>query len=99
MATNLQIEELAAEIGDKIYIDVAKWHLYLKDAKLHTVVAEKALATLSEGNITGDKLTELLKSISIDLGGGRTKVSLLDLIPPTGQANLMDVLTEFARDL
>jgi len=24
-----EIETLAAEIGDKIYIDVAKWHLYL----------------------------------------------------------------------
>jgi hypothetical protein len=99
MATNLQIEELASEIGDKIYIDVAKWHLYLKDAKLHTLVAAKALDILSEGSMTGDKLTELLSSISIDLGGGRKKVTLLDLIPVTGQANLMDIITEFARDL
>jgi hypothetical protein len=98
MTTNAQIEELAADIGDKIYIDVAKWHLYLKDAKLHTVLAEKALPLLSEG-MTGDKLVELLTSISIDLGGGRKKVTLLDLIPVIGQANLMDILTEFARNL
>ena len=35
------LETLAAEIGESIYIDIAKWHLYLSDAKLHNVVAEK----------------------------------------------------------
>lgn len=30
------IERLAAEIGRDIYMDVAKWHLYLADAKLAT---------------------------------------------------------------
>ena len=70
MASNQQIEELAAEIGDKVYIDVAKWHLYLKDAKLHTTLAEQVFPLLISG-LNGDKLTEILTNISIDLGGGR----------------------------
>jgi Protein of unknown function (DUF3181) len=99
MANNQQIEELAAEIGDKVYIDVAKWHLYLKDAnKLHTTVAEQVFPLLS-GGLNGDKLTEILTNISIDLGGGRLKTPLLNLIPVTSQARLMDILQEYARNL
>ncbi|MFM6515410.1 MAG: DUF3181 family protein, partial [Microcystis panniformis] len=34
--TTQDIENLAAQIGDNIYIDVAKWHLYLREAHLHS---------------------------------------------------------------
>ena len=98
MANNQQIEDLAAEIGDKVYIDVAKWHLYLKDAKLHTTVAEQVFPWLNNG-LNGDKLTEVLTNISIDLGGGRLKTSLLSLIPVTAQARLMDVLQDYERNM
>jgi Protein of unknown function (DUF3181) len=98
MANNQQIEDLAAEIGDKVYIDVAKWHLYLKDAKLHSTVAEQIFPLLNNG-LNGDKLTEVLTNISIDLGGGRQKTSLLNLIPVTAQARLMDVLQDYERNL
>jgi Protein of unknown function (DUF3181) len=98
MASNQQIEDLAAEIGDKVYIDVAKWHLYLQDAKLHTLVAERLLPLLADG-LTGDKLTEVLNGISIDLGGGRQKMPLLNLIPVTVQARLMDILQDYAHNM
>jgi Protein of unknown function (DUF3181). len=39
--TTQAIESLAAEIGENVYIDIAKWHLYLSDAHLHTVVAQQ----------------------------------------------------------
>lgn len=98
MANPQQLEALAAEIGDNVYIDVAKWHLYLKDAKLHTTVAEQVMPLLSDG-LTGDKLNEVLNGISIDLGGGRQKLPLLQLIPVTIQARMMDILQDFARDM
>jgi hypothetical protein len=98
MANNQQIEDLAAEIGDKVYMDVAKWHLYLKDAKLHTTLAEQVFPLLNNG-LNGEKLTEILTNISIDLGGGRQKTSLLNLIPVTAQARLMDVLQDYAREM
>ena len=41
--TSKAIEDLAVAIGDKVYLDVAKWHLYLQDAKLHTPPGRKAL--------------------------------------------------------
>ena len=98
MANNQQIEDLAAEIGDKVYIDVAKWHLYLKEAKLHTTLAEQVFPFLNNG-LNGEKLTEILTGISIDLGGGRLKTPLLNLIPVTAQARLMDVLQDYERNL
>jgi Protein of unknown function (DUF3181) len=98
MANNQQIEDLAAEIGDKVYIDVAKWHLYLKDAKLHTTLAEQLYPLLNNG-LNGNRLTEILTNISIDLGGGRLKTSLLNLIPVTAQARLMDVLQDYEREM
>jgi Protein of unknown function (DUF3181) len=94
-----QLENLASEIGDKVYIDVAKWHLFLKDAKLHTVVAEKAMPFVVTGKVTGDNVNEILGQITISLGGGRKKLPLSDLLPVSGQAALLDVLQEFARNL
>jgi hypothetical protein len=94
-----QLENLASEIGDKVYIDVAKWHLFLKDAKLHTIVAEKALPFIKTGKVTGDNVNEILGQITITLGGGRKELPLSDLLPVSGQATLLDVLQEFAADL
>jgi Protein of unknown function (DUF3181) len=94
-----QLENLASEIGDKVYIDVAKWHLFLKDAKLHTVVAEKAMPFVATGKVTGDNVNEILSQITIALGGGRKELPLSDLLPVSGQAVLLDVLQDFARDL
>lgn len=97
MASSEQLEQLAAEIGDNIYIDVAKWHLYLKEAKLHTVLAEKALPCIAQGTVTGSDVSDILGQVTVALGGGRREVPLMDLIPVAGQANLLDILQEFAR--
>jgi Protein of unknown function (DUF3181) len=99
MASSEQLERLAAEIGDNIYIDVSKWHLYLKDVKLHTIVAEKALAAVAGKTVTGDTVNAVLAQVNISLGGGRKELPLSDLLPVTCQAKLLDILQEFARDL
>ena len=91
-----QIEELAAEIGQEVYIDVAKWHLYLADAKLHTVVAEKVMPLVEDGTVTEDTVTEALQQIPVKLGGGRTELSLFDLLPMQGILTLLDVLEKVA---
>ncbi|MBC6424150.1 MAG: DUF3181 family protein [Hormoscilla sp. SP5CHS1] len=49
--TTEAIESLAAEIGDKVYIDIAKWHLYLNDAHLHAVLAEQFYPLLADNNL------------------------------------------------
>jgi hypothetical protein len=93
------IEALASEIGDQVYIDVAKWHLYLKDAHLHTPLAERFYDLLSNGQYSEDQVQAILKQMPVKLGGGKVEIPLADLIPMQGQVALMDVLDEFQRKL
>ena len=95
--TTQAVESLAAEIGENIYIDVAKWHLYLSDAHLHTTVAEKVYPLLENDELSDDKVNEILQQISVPLGGGRKQLSLLELLPMQCQRNLLDLLEEFQK--
>ncbi|MEM7553785.1 MAG: DUF3181 family protein [Cyanobacteria bacterium P01_A01_bin.84] len=92
------LETLAAEIGENVYIDVAKWHLYLSNAKLHSVVAEKMLPLLTSNSISKDKVTEILQSISVEVGGGKQKLALTELIPTQGQVNLVEILERYQSE-
>ena len=97
--TTQAIESLAAQIGENVYIDIAKWHLYLRDAHLHTVVAEQLYPMLEDGNLDADRVGQVLQGISVKLGGGKREVPLADLIPMQSQVHLMDVLEEFQRKI
>lgn len=93
------IEALAAEIGSNVYIDVAKWHLYLRDAHLHTFLAEQLYPMLATGPVQEDQVNQVLKGVSIRLGGGKREIPLFDLLPMQSQVHLMDVLEEYQRNL
>ncbi len=93
------IEQLAASIGESVYIDVAKWHLYLGDAKLHTSLAEQFYPLLTAGSVSESQVTDVLKGVPVKLGGGKLEVPLADLIPNSAQTQLVDTLEEFRRDL
>jgi hypothetical protein len=93
------LEALAAEIGDNIYIDVAKWHLYLKDAHLHTTLAEQLYPLLESGSVSEAQVTSLLQGISVKLGGGKKELPLSDLIPMQGLVSLMDTIEDFQRQM
>ncbi|MCU0526878.1 MAG: DUF3181 family protein [Elainella sp. Prado103] len=93
------IEKLAAAIGENVYMDVAKWHLYLRDAHLHTPLAEQFYALMTQGSLSENQVNEVLRKTPIKLGGGKLEVPLADLLPIQSQMHLMDALEEFQRDL
>ncbi|HEY9847237.1 MAG TPA: DUF3181 family protein [Candidatus Caenarcaniphilales bacterium] len=97
--TTENIEALAAEIGKSIYIDVAKWHLFLADAHLHTDLAERFYPMLQSRSLAEDQVVQVLSQISVKLGGGRREVPLVDLLPMQCQVNLMDILEEYQQNL
>ncbi|MFM7424642.1 MAG: DUF3181 family protein [Elainella sp.] len=97
--SNAAIEKLAALIGESAYIDVAKWHLYLSDAKLHTSLAEKFYPLLTAGSISDSQVNDVLKGVPVKLGGGKLELPLADLIPAAAQTQLTEALEEFRRDL
>ncbi len=99
-STSETIEALAAEIGESVYIDVAKWHLYLNDAHLHTLLAEQLFPLVSGGKaIQEDEVLKIVQGIPVKLGGGKREVPLLDLLPMQCQVSLIDTLEEFQRNL
>lgn len=92
------LEALASEIGENVYIDIAKWHLYLSNAKLHTLVAEKMYPLLTSKSVDEDQVTKILESIKVKVGGGKRELSLLDLLPLQCQVNLVDILEKYQTE-
>jgi Protein of unknown function (DUF3181) len=99
MSTTQDIERLAGELGDQVYLDVAKWHLYLRDAKLHTMLADKLGPIAAAGRPAEANVIAILNETVIELGGGKQTLPLSDLIPVAGLRRLMDVLDEWSRSL
>jgi Protein of unknown function (DUF3181) len=93
------LEALAAEIGENVYIDVSKWHLYLSDAKLHTVVAEQLYPLMTSNTVNEDRVIKILESIRVKIGGGRRELALIDLLPLQCQVTLVDILEKYQRDI
>jgi Protein of unknown function (DUF3181) len=93
------LESLAAEIGENVYIDIAKWHLYLSNAKLHTVVAEKMYPLLISKSVNEDQVVQVLESIKVKIGGGRRELALIDLLPLQCQVNLVDILEKYQEEI
>lgn len=98
-ATSEAIEALAAEIGEKIYIDVAKWHLFLREAHLHTTLAERLYPLMTDKSLNSSSVEGVLRDISVKLGGGKRELPLIDLIPASGVSDLVELLEEFQRNL
>jgi hypothetical protein len=93
------LEALAAEIGENIYIDITKWHLYLADAKLHTIVAEQLYPLITSRSVTENRVIDVLASIPVKIGGGRNELPLVDLLPLQCQVNLVDILEKYQREI
>jgi hypothetical protein len=95
MSTTERVEQLAAAIAEDVYIDIAKWHLYLNDAHLHRPLAEKFYPMLLDGNIASVDVSKVLNETKIAIGGGKREIALSDLIPSSCQNRLLTILEEF----
>lgn len=93
------LEALAAEIGENVYMDIAKWHLYLSNAKLHTLVAEKLYPLIVSQMVNEDRVLQLLSSIPVKIAGGRKELPLIDLLPLQCQVALVDILEKYQREI
>jgi hypothetical protein len=94
-----QIEAIAAEIGENIYIDVAKWHLYLAEAHLHTEVAKKLYPLLEDDALSKNEIERILRSIPVQLGDGKKEIPLFDLLPAKCITSLVELLEEAQNNL
>ncbi|MDG2989757.1 DUF3181 family protein [Candidatus Synechococcus calcipolaris G9] len=93
------IEALGDVIGRNIYIDVARWHLYLAEAKLHIRLAEEFYPLAVDGPISRDQVDQVLASIRVPVGGNQRQLPLNELIPVAVQGDLVDLLEQFCQEL
>ena len=97
--TSELMEAIAADIGENVYLDIAKWHLYLSDAHLHTVVAEQLYPIITSNSLDEDRVLSILQAIPVKIGGGKREIPLVDLLPMQCQVNLMDIVEKYQRQL
>jgi hypothetical protein len=89
---NEHIEALAEQLGDRFYLDLEKWHLYLKDAKLQGVLAERLYALIEEKRVNVKAIEEVLQDVRVTVGGGRNQISLLHFLPVGTEKAMLEVL-------
>lgn len=89
------IEAIASEIGEEVYMDIAKWHLFLSDAHLHTVLAEQFYPMLTSNSVDTDAVVQVLQKIPVKIGGGKREIPLIDLLPMQCQVSLIDILEKY----
>ena len=91
----LQIRDLQISIGDRLYIQVASWHLYLGDAGLAEALAIECSVHLDQGASVSAR--KALESVQVQLGGGTTRLPLARLIPSGQIFDLEDILDPYCR--
>ena len=90
-----QINELAASVADRLFIQVGSWNLYLGDAGLAKDLAIECQSNFDQcANVSAKKGHE---AIQVKLGGGNTKLPLSRLIPPNQFFELEEILEPYCR--
>ena len=88
-----QINEPAALVADRLFIQVGSWNLYLGDAGLAKDLAIECQANFHQGaNVAARKG---LDAIQVKLGGGKPTLRLSRLIPPNQFFDLEEILEPY----
>ena len=85
------LEELTRTIADRLYVQVASWHLYLGDAALADTLAIECAARLDQGAALCAR--QALEAVQVPIGGGITRLPLARLVP-SGQLRDLEELLE-----
>jgi hypothetical protein len=88
------LEELSRSIADRLYIQVASWHLYLGDAGLADTLAIEAAGRLEQGAEVAAR--QALEAVQVPIGGGPTRLPLARLLPAGQLRDLEELLEPFS---
>lgn len=90
-----ELKDLELALADRLYLQVAGWHLYLGDAGLAQTLAIECAARLEAGS--GVCARQALEAVQVPIGGGSTRLPLARLLPPGQLRDLEEVLEPFCR--
>jgi hypothetical protein len=92
-ATDLR--DLTSSLSDRLYLQIANWHLYLGDAGLAEALAIECSARLEQGAAVAAR--QALEAVQVPLAGGSTRLPLARLIPAVQLRDLEEILEEHCR--
>ncbi len=90
-----ELHDLRIAIGDRLFIQVASWHLYLRDAGLAETLAIECSAYLQLGATVAAR--KALEAVQVPLAGGSITLPLSRLIPSGQIFDLEDILAPYCR--
>jgi hypothetical protein len=88
------IEELSRAIADRLYVQIAGWHLYLGDAGLAETLAIECAGRLDQGAAVCAR--QALEAVQVPIGGGATRLPLARLVPAGQLRDLEELLEPYA---
>ncbi len=91
----IELQELQLAIADRLYIQVASWHLYLGDAGLAKDLAIECSVNFEKGANVAARLA--LESVQVQLAGGSTRLPLGRLMPAAQLLDLEEILDPYCR--
>ena len=89
------LRDLEVSLGDRLYLQLAGWHLYLKDAGLAQALAIECAARLDQGAEVAAR--QALEAVQVPIGGGATRLPLARFVPTGQLRDLEEVLEPFCR--
>ena len=88
------LEELSRSIADRLYVQIAGWHLYLGDAGLAQNLAIECAGRLDQGAAVCAR--QALEAVQVPIGGGVTRLPLARLVPAGQLRDLEELLEPYA---
>lgn len=89
------LKDLEVALADRLYLQVASWHLYLGDAGLAQPLAIECAARIDQGAAVCAR--QALEAVQVPIGAGSTRLPLARLIPAGQLRDLEEVLEPFCR--
>ncbi len=96
MSLSHDVESLAADLGQAVYLEIARWRLFVADAHLDHALAE-ALNPLVGTQASSAQIDTVLEKITVPLGDGST-LPLARFLSPASRQQILTVLREFTED-
>jgi len=89
------LRDLTEAIGDRLYLQVSGWHLYLKDAGLAESLAIECSALVDQGAAIAAR--QALERVQVPIGGGSNRLPLTRLLPSSQLSDLEQILEDHCR--
>ena len=89
------LKDLEVSLADRLFLQVAGWHLYLGDAGLAQTLAIECAARLDQGAALCAR--QALEAVQVPIGAGVTRLPLARLIPAGQLRDLEEILEPLCR--